>query len=119
MKLAYIAGPFRAKTEWQKEQNVRRAEELALKVAALGVMPVCPHKNTQHFHGLLSDEFWLEGAMELMRRCDVIVVTDDWEKSEGARKEVDEARRLGKPVLTYAELAEVGATRRKKAKGGK
>ena len=30
MKLVYIAGPFRAPTPWQVEQNVRRAESLAL-----------------------------------------------------------------------------------------
>ena len=62
MKLGYIIGPFRAPTAWEIEQNVRNAERLGLEVAKLGAFPIIPHAITRFFHGLLSDEFWLEGT---------------------------------------------------------
>src|SRR4051812_24706808 len=46
MKLIYIAGPYRAATEWQVVQNIRRAEALALAVWQSGAACICPHKNT-------------------------------------------------------------------------
>jgi hypothetical protein len=99
MKVAYIIGPFRAPTPWQVEQNVRRAEALALKVAELGVMPLCPHTNTRHFHGLLTEQFWLDGTMELARRSDFAVCVKGWRASEGSRAEVEDFRRRGLPVF--------------------
>lgn len=107
--LVYIAGPFRAESNWGVQQNVRRAEELALEATLRGaqagvrIMPVCPHKNTSNFHGyrpdLLTDDFWLAGTLELMRRCDAVLLTKGWRKSTGTRAEVKEARRLGIPVF--------------------
>lgn len=93
-----MAGPFRASTPWQIQQNIRRAEELSLEVAKLGAMPLCPHKNTENFHGLLTDEFLLNGTMDLLRRCDAVVLCDGWKQSIGTRGEVEEAKRLGIPV---------------------
>lgn len=94
MKVAYIAGKFRGRTAWEIECNVRRAEGVALEVARLGIMPLCPHTNTRFFHGECDDEFWLEGTLELLRRCDCIVMVPVWRDSSGARKEYIEARRL-------------------------
>ena len=70
MKIVYFAGPYRADTAWAIEQNVRRVEEQAvLLVEKFGIMPLIPHANTRFFHGLGTDELWLEGTMELMRRA--------------------------------------------------
>ena len=103
MKVIYVAGPFRGKTAWDVECNIRRAEELALAVSRVGAMPMCPHTNTRFFNG--EGQFWLDGTMELLRRCDAVVLTHDWERSSGARAEVAEAERIGLPVfLGAAEL---------------
>jgi hypothetical protein len=37
--------------------------------------------------------------MEILSRCDFVIMTPDWEKSEGARKERDKAIALGIPVF--------------------
>ena len=103
MQLVYIAGPFRAATAWEIEQNVRRAEELALEVARAGAMPVCPHTNTRFFHGQCTDEFWLAGTMELLHRCDAVVAAYGWERSSGSRAEVAEADRCGIPAFLSAD----------------
>jgi hypothetical protein len=99
MKLVYLAGPYRAATEWQLVQNIRRAEALALEVWKLGAACICPHKNTALLGGACDDTVWLEGDLEMLRRCDAVVCTSDWQRSEGARNEVGEARRLKIPVF--------------------
>ncbi len=37
-------------------------------------MALCPHKNTAGFGGLpgCSDDMWLQGDLELLRRCDAV-----------------------------------------------
>jgi hypothetical protein len=99
VKVVYVAGPFRGATGWDVEQNVRRAEELGIEVAALGAMPLIPHANTRFFHGTISDQFWLDGTLELLRRTDALVLVRGWERSAGATAEKLEAERLGLPVF--------------------
>lgn len=99
MKVVYVAGPFRGVDAWTVERHVRHAEELAYAVAGLGAMPLCPHTNTRFFDGTMTDEFWLDGTLELMSRCDAVVLTDDWQSSAGARAEVVKAHQLSIPVF--------------------
>ncbi len=69
-------------------------------------MPLIPHSNTRFFHGEGADEFWIEGTLELLRRADALITTENWERSTGARGEVLEAKRLGLPVFNHvSELA--------------
>jgi hypothetical protein len=107
MIVVYIAGPFRARSAWGIAENVRAAERLGLEVARIGMMPLIPHSNTAHFHGELPDRFFLDGTLELMRRCDAVLVLPAWEMSSGARDEVDEAERIGIPV--FSDLAALQA----------
>jgi nucleoside 2-deoxyribosyltransferase len=103
MKVVYICAPFTAPNTWEIEQNVRRAENLALDVAQLGLSPLCPHTNTRYFYGLLPPEFWYEATMELMRRCDAVLVycapCYSHLDSVGCVAEIKEATRLGIPVF--------------------
>jgi hypothetical protein len=102
--VVYIAGPFRAKTPWLIEQNVRRAEAVALEVWKLGAAALCPHANTRHFQNSAKDEIWMRGTMELLRRCDAIVLLKEWKTSEGSRAEVDYAFSRGLPVFNEHDL---------------
>lgn len=103
MKVMYIAGPLRADTAWEIEQNIRIAEELAYKVAHLGHMYFCPHTNARFGHGLLPVQFWLKGDLEVLRRCDAVVLCKNWRLSEGTLGEIDEANRLSIPVYASIE----------------
>lgn len=87
MKLAYIAGPYRGSTHYDIEQNIRAAEAIAIKYWRLGYAVICPHKNTAHFDGLADDAVWLNGDLEILKRCDVVVMLPTWEKSVGAKEE--------------------------------
>jgi len=98
-KVIYIAGPFRAPHAWGIEQNVRVAEELALQVWLIGAACICPHSNTRFFQGAAPDHIWLEGDLAILLKCDFVLMTPNWEKSAGARKERDSAIEHGIPVF--------------------
>ena len=122
MKLVYIAGPF-APTRKQREngadgvmweparlrairENISNATVLAVRVAGSGHMPVCPHSNTGDpaFLALQTPEWWYAATLEMMRRCDAIALTDDWQESDGACREVIEAHELGLTLWADGEL---------------
>jgi hypothetical protein len=99
MKVGYVAGPFRAPNCWLQEKNIRVAEELALNVWQCGAACISPHCNTRYFQGACLDDLWLEGDLEILRRCDFVIMAENWEKSTGAIRERNEAISLGIPVF--------------------
>jgi hypothetical protein len=103
MKVIYIAGPFTGSTAWEIEKNVRNVEEIALEVARLGGMPLCPHANSRFFHGQCTPEFWYEGTLELLKRCDAIVLHPDWKASKGCKDEQQWALQHGMAIF-YADI---------------
>lgn len=95
MRRVYIAGPFRGATPWVVEENIRRAERLALTVAREGDCPVCPHTMWRYFDRALPDEFWLRAALMLMETCEGLRVVSGWEGSSGTKREIELAREAG------------------------
>lgn len=106
MKVVYIAGPFRGPNSWEIEENIRRAERLALDAWKLGAAVICPHTNTRFFQGAAPDNIWLDGDLAILGKCDAILMTPDWERSSGARAECAYAQDHKIPVLlTLEDLA--------------
>lgn len=105
MKLAYVIGPYRAQNAWEREQNIRRAEEVALELWRLGFAVICPHTNTRFFDGAADDSIWLAGDLEILRRCDLAVVIPGWDKSRGSRAEI--YHEVCPPVFMWPENREV------------
>lgn len=114
MKVVYVGGPFRSMNPatgksdaWGVQQNVMNAMTLALEVWKRGCAAICPHSNTMFFqdaHGC-DDRVWLDGDIELLRRCDAMILTPNWQRSSGARAEKEFADAQGIPVLlTLDEL---------------
>lgn len=99
MRLGYVAGPFRGPNAWVIEGNIRRAEALALEVWKLGCACVCPHTNTRFFQGAAQDDVWLNGDLEIISRCDFVLMTPDWECSSGARAEHELAKTRQIPIF--------------------
>ena len=101
MKLVYVAGRYRAPTPYQVSRNIAAARSVGEQVCALGLAayPVIPHCNTAHFDGLREDEFWLAGTLQLLRRCDCVMLVPGWESSSGTRAEIREADGLALPVF--------------------
>jgi len=100
MKVVYVAGPYRGKNNWEIENNIRRAEEVALRIWRTGKAAViCPHTETRFFQGAAPDEIWLDGTLELLRRCDAIFLLPGWLDSVGTRGERHEAIHRGLRVF--------------------
>lgn len=98
-RVIYVAGPFRAKTQWGIMQNVRRAEAAALGLWKRGYAVICPHAMTQNYQNECPDETWLTGAIELLKRCDAIYMLDGWRDSEGSVEELRIAKEIGLRVM--------------------
>lgn len=103
MKLVYVAGPFSGGDDIEIEANIVAAERVGKPLVELGVMPVIPHSNGRAFKHIGEYQFWIDGTLELMRRCDAVLLTPDWERSSGARGEVATATKLRLPVFERIE----------------
>lgn len=95
LPVIYISGPFRAPDDYRKKLNRDAAEALAFLVWQVGAVALCPHMNTANFDQALPDAVWLAGDIELLRRCDAMVLTPNWALSEGATAERLWARAKG------------------------
>ena len=100
MKIIYVSGKFTAQNAWEIEQNnVCTAEDVGMRVAKAGAMPLIPHANTRYFYGTATPEFLYAGTLELLRRCDAVIMVPGYESSKGACAELEEAHRLRLPVF--------------------
>lgn len=103
MKLAYISGPYRSQGGINGiYDNVQHARASALKLWKKGYAVLCPHMNTQFLDGALPDEVWLGGDLEMLHRCDLVLMVDGWKDSAGSLAEKALAEKLGLPVFTHA-----------------
>jgi hypothetical protein len=100
-----VAGPFRGPSHWAIAENIRNAERLALQVWKRGAAAICPHANTAHFQDAAPDEVWLEGDIAILKRCDAVLMTEDWERSAGAREERRVAMVERIPVFYVQDVA--------------
>lgn len=121
MKLIYIAGPYRQWYDSVGEANTIAhnimdargvSAELVRRLNEKGIFPVTPHLNTAHFERLegldvVPDHYWLQGTLELMRRCDGVLLTrpDADRISGGTRNELHVAEKMGLPI--YRTLDEL------------
>ncbi len=99
MKLAYTAGPYRSDTIHGTVNNIRAAERVAIKYWKSGYAVICPHKNSSLLDGACPDSVWLAGDLEMLSRCDTIIMIPGWEHSAGAKKELEAAVGWGKEVI--------------------
>lgn len=113
MLVVYIAGKFRGANPWEVHRHVCEAEIWAFEVAKkAGCMPLCPHTNSAHFDGTITDQFWLDGTLELLTRCDAVFLTPNWTRSRGSQAEARLALKIGIPVfISLAWLVEWSALR--------
>ena len=105
MYMIYVAGPIRAITEWERTQNIRKAEAVALELWKAGYAVHCPHKNTEGMSGACPEGTFLAGDLEILSRCDAMVLLEGWETSVGSKNEVLHANERRIPVvLAYSNL---------------
>lgn len=100
MRQAYIAGPYTSPTEPGTLTNITAALDCAQILIRAKWFPIVPHVMGSH---RLDWETALVRCRDLIRgldpKTDALVVLPNWEKSRGAREEVDLAKSLGLRVL--------------------
>jgi len=102
MKVIYIAGKYRGETESEVFNNIIKARAAAQRFWRLGWAVICPHTNTA-FMGGEDDSKFLEGDLELLRRCDAVYFLSGWYESEGATFEHRLATQMGKEIYYEEE----------------
>lgn len=98
MKIVYLAGPYRGANPAETERNIRTAQRYAMALTEAGIAVYSPHLNTAHFDGLQPDEWFFKHGLEMLRRCDALVVMPGFENSSGTLREVMEAQKLQIPT---------------------
>lgn len=101
MQIVYVAGPYRAETAEMRARNIRLAGGVAIMLWSEGFAALCPHRNSANMDGAVPDEEFLEGSLEMLRRCDAVLMMPGWEKSEGSVAERDTATLMNIPVFEF------------------
>jgi len=101
-KVAYIIGPYRASNPLDHRTqvlNIRKAEEKAIEYWQKGYAVICPHTNSSFFSGACEEEVFMNGYLEILKRCDLVVMLPNWKESSGSRAEHQLAKKLGLRVI--------------------
>lgn len=104
MKIAYIAGPYRAGQGRTIDENISAARKVAEKYWRKGYAVFCPHLNSAQMDGVVPDKNFLDGDILIMKRLirgegDVVVAMQNWNESFGATYEVNLAEELEMEVV--------------------
>ncbi len=104
--IIYVAHPYRADTRSGVTRNISAARGHAIQVWRLGGVALSPCNNSAHMEdAVIPDEVLLSGDLQLLAKCDAILMTGFWECSKGCLAERGRASDLGIPVLyTMAHL---------------
>ncbi len=100
MKVAYVIGPYRGQTHNEVAENIAAARDVAAHLWSLGYAALCPHLNSAFMSGVAPEQTFLDGTLEMLRRCDLVVMVRGWTDSMGSVYEFEEAGSLGIPVYT-------------------
>lgn len=101
--IVYIAGPYSPTFDKTTEQNIKAAGEMAKLCWMNGLTAICPQMNTAHFDGVADAETFYIGDLEILERCDALILMPNWEESFGARMEKIYARKIGIPIYHSVE----------------
>ena len=102
--IVYIAGLY---STGDVDINIQTARQVAIKVWEAGFTAITPHLNTIHFETDCKCKYedYIEGDLEIVKRCDCIYLIGGWRYSKGATKEYYEAKKLGIKVFqSFEEL---------------
>ena len=107
----YLSGPMSAPAALGRVRNRFKALEISHQLWERGILHYCPHANSPQIGTTDVDyETWMVMDLEVLRRCDWILMIDGWGISPGCRREFNLAMNLGIPVVfTIAEAEALAA----------
>jgi hypothetical protein len=110
--ITYVAGPYRADTDEGVIDNIDNARKVAIRLWEDGYTVICPHLNTARFEldCICEDKTYLRGDLEILARCDAMVVLPNYEHSNGTLGEIKFAEDRGIPITYYPDLPVIPLT---------
>lgn len=95
--LIYIAGPYTASDEIQKQSNIAAADNAGRELMLRGWNVLIPHNNTRNWDwdNRFNYEDFIYMCLDLLERCDAVCFIGDWENSDGCCKEQKHAEDCG------------------------
>jgi hypothetical protein len=102
--LIYVAGPIRPLRGRTVKENLDVGKKIALELWKDGHAVICPHANTDiEGNETVGARVWLNGDLQIVARCDAVVVVPDWEGSKGTEGEIAFAEERHIPVYYYPD----------------
>ena len=108
--LLYLAGPYSPTETATTEENIQAARRVAVELWGAGYAVICPHLNTAGFEKDLPDmapQDFVDRDLEIVPRCDALVLFPGWRRSTGARRELEVAIWHNLPVYEWEQEREV------------
>jgi hypothetical protein len=94
--IVYISGPLT--TAGSLDENIKAAKKVAERYWELGYTVICPHLNCS-FDIDVSYDKWMEYDIRLLSKCNIVVLMNGWEHSNGSVIEFKEAVKLGLDIV--------------------
>lgn len=98
----YLISPYKVDNEFLTEECILQARNWAAKLWSWGYVVICPLLNAYHLIGAykMPDYALIKGNLELLSRCDMIVVSPDWsvKYNEWAQTEIEYATKTNKQI---------------------
>ena len=87
MRVIYVAGSYTGDSHNAVFENIMAARTAARRLWFEGWAVICPHTNSMFMDGQNTSRVFIEGDIEILKRCDAIYMLKGWELSAGAYAE--------------------------------
>lgn len=107
MRIVYICSPYRAKDDAELDRNIEYAQALTKQAIEAGLAPITPHLYmTQCINEDKPEEraAGMAAGLELLKKCDFVIVGVKYGISDGMSREIQKARREGINVVNAGKL---------------
>jgi hypothetical protein len=82
-------------------ENVFEARNVTVNLWEKGYTVICPHLNTTFFEDNCKCKYedFINGDIEILKRCDIVFMLNNYRYSKGAMKELKIAKKLKKKII--------------------
>jgi hypothetical protein len=100
--IVYLSGRYSGEID----RNINAARDVAVKLWDMGYTVFTPHLNTYHFEMDCKAKYedYIAGDLEILARCDAMVLLDGWQESVGAKIEKEFAEKVKIPIYKYPNI---------------
>lgn len=106
LPMAYLSAPMSAPAAIDRMHHYLNARRASHELWEAEVLHYCPHTNSPSIGSSdVGYESWMAMDLEVLRRCDFIVMAGNWNESPGCRRELAMAMHLGLPIAYSVEAA--------------